>query len=114
MSHLIAAESPSSVIGQVVPPNPITNLTNYGGAGGISIVLTNIIHLLFILAPTIFLFMVIISGIQWITSGGDKESVARARARITYAVIGLMIVGLAFMATEIVTKMLSLPSVVTP
>jgi hypothetical protein len=35
--------------------------------------------------------MIIASGIQWTTSGGDAKKIEGARARLTYAIIGLII-----------------------
>jgi len=40
----------------------------------------------------LFFFMLVIGGIQWIMSGGDKAKTEEARNRITAALIGLIIV----------------------
>jgi hypothetical protein len=47
---------------------------------------------LFIIAGLIFFFMLVWGGIEWITSGGDKQGNENARKRITNALIGLAIV----------------------
>jgi len=39
----------------------------------------------------IFLFMLILGGIQWITSGGDKVANENARKRVTNALIGIFV-----------------------
>lgn len=46
---------------------------------------------LIIAALVAFAFLVI-GGIRWITSGGDKEATAKAQSTITAALIGLVIV----------------------
>jgi len=46
---------------------------------------------LVIAALTAFVFL-IIGGIKWISSGGDKEQTAKAQGTITAALIGLVIV----------------------
>jgi predicted small integral membrane protein len=46
---------------------------------------------------------IILGGITMITSGGSPEAVANARKRITYAVIGLVIVALAWTLIAFVT-----------
>jgi hypothetical protein len=51
--------------------------------------------LLIISAIAAFLFL-ILGGLQWITSGGDKAGVEAARNKITNAVIGLIIVAAAW------------------
>ncbi|MEK7573679.1 MAG: hypothetical protein AAB531_04610 [Patescibacteria group bacterium] len=50
------------------------------------------ITLLFIFAIILALIYLIQGGIQWMTSGGDKQQLDQARLRITYAIIGLIIV----------------------
>lgn len=45
----------------------------------------------FVVGAVIFVFMFIIGGIQWMSSGGDKASVETARGRISQALVGLVI-----------------------
>lgn len=85
----------STVFGRVVPPQQILNLGF--GAAGISSVLSNIINLIFTAAAIVTLFMILFSAFQWITSGGEKENVAKARGRLTWAIIGLVLLSLAFL-----------------
>ena len=50
-----------------------------------------LIGIAYAIGAIIFVFMIIIGGIQWIVSGGDKMSVENARKRIMHAIIGLLI-----------------------
>lgn len=50
------------------------------------------ITLLMIVAALIFFFMLVIGGIRWIMSGGDKQQTENARNQITAALVGLVIV----------------------
>lgn len=61
-----------------------------------------LIGILFIVAALIFFFMLLIGGIQWMTSGGDKAATEAARSRITAALIGLVIVFAAWALMRIV------------
>lgn len=63
----------------------LSNLT----AGGI---VSGAISLVLILVSLVFFFILVIGGLKWITSGGDEKKVAAARAQITNALIGLVIV----------------------
>ena len=54
-------------------------------------ILPNAIGLCFVIAAVIFLFMMITGGIQWISSGGDKQGLEAARGKISNALIGLVI-----------------------
>lgn len=51
---------------------------------------------LLILAALLAFFFLILGGIQWITSGGDKSGMEAARNKITHAIVGLIIVGAAW------------------
>lgn len=42
------------------------------------------------------LFYLVWGGIDWILSGGDKEGIAKARAKIMYAIIGIAVAFLSF------------------
>jgi hypothetical protein len=39
----------------------------------------------------IFMFMLVIGGINWVTSGGDKSKVEAARSQIVNAIIGVIV-----------------------
>lgn len=58
------------------------------------------IRLVLVVAALVFFFVLVIGGIQWIISGGDKTGAETARKRITNALIGLAIV---FVAWAIIT-----------
>ena len=51
---------------------------------------------LLIIAALLAFFYLILGGIQWITSGGDKAGMEAARNKITHAIVGLVIVGAAW------------------
>jgi len=51
---------------------------------------------LLIIASLLAFFYLILGGIQWITSGGDKAGMEAARNKITHAIVGLIIVGAAW------------------
>lgn len=55
----------------------------------------NIINVFSIVVGIIIVFMVILAGFQFITSGGDSNGVSKAKNALFYAMIGLLIVALA-------------------
>jgi len=89
-----------SVLGKIIPPPQVIGLGV--GAAGISRVLSNIIIIIFVVASILFVFMVVISALQWIVSGGDKEAVAKARSRLTYAIIGIVLLALSFLILRVI------------
>lgn len=68
------------------------NFDNFTIGGIISTAITMIL----IVAGVVFLFMLIVGGIRWIMSGGDKAQAEGARNQITAALIGLVIVFAAY------------------
>lgn len=50
----------------------------------------------FMVAVLLVLAMLIWGAFEWITSGGDKDAVAKARNRIISALIGLAVLAIAF------------------
>jgi hypothetical protein len=87
-------------IGTIAPPLPIADYPE--GARGVENFTTIILAIIFSIASLIFLFMIVFGAVQWITSGGDKEKIAGARGRIVNAIIGLAILGLAFLIANII------------
>ncbi|HUV42835.1 MAG TPA: hypothetical protein VMY36_02900 [Patescibacteria group bacterium] len=67
---------------------------DFGALGTITIpgIISAAIKLLLVVAALISFFFLIIGGIKWITSGGDKEGTANAQSTLTAALIGLAIV----------------------
>lgn len=66
--------------------NPIT------GPNGI---MTKIINILAIVTGIVGIIVMLISGVMFVTSGGDSTKLANARRTLAYALAGLVIAGLA-------------------
>lgn len=100
----ILAQDPRGVFGTIRPPDEILPLIRKGGegAGGISLVLSNLVNLIYMVAGVVFVFMIIWGAFQWLTSGGDKEAVAAARGRIINALVGIILFAIAFAVLSIV------------
>jgi len=58
--------------------------------------LSGMVKFVMVVAAVIFFFVLVVGGIQWIVSGGDKTGAETARKRITAALVGLAIVFVAF------------------
>lgn len=61
------------------------------GAGFLQNLLPRLIGVAFIIGALVFLFVMIIGAIQWMTSGGDKAAIEMARGKIANALIGIVI-----------------------
>lgn len=80
--------------------------------GGITIpaIVSAAVRLILVLAALISFIFLIIGGIKWITSGGDKEGTAKAQSTITAALIGLLIVFAAWAIIQLLQTFFGLPS----
>lgn len=67
---------------------------------------TNFLFLAFAVAILVVLVMLIWGAFEWITSGGDKEAVGKARGRIINALIGLAVLAIAFALTRVAAQFL--------
>lgn len=83
LSKLIADVNPSIVISQV---NPGFTIPNFGD------VMTFMVRIVLIGGGVIALFYLLLGAISWITSGGNKEGVDKAREKIQAAIIGLLLI----------------------
>jgi cbb3-type cytochrome oxidase subunit 3 len=82
MKNLLAAQI------NLAPTNTLATLKDLT----VERVVTFLINGILVIAGVIFFFMLVIGGIKWILSGGDKSSTEAARNQITAALIGLVIV----------------------
>jgi len=77
--------------GGIVNPLITGNLSKLSGVEFLNKFIGLALSLGFIIAAIVFFFMFISGGIRWITSGGDKANVEKARDQITHALIGLLL-----------------------
>ena len=66
-------------------------LSEEGGTLFLGKILPNIIGLLLVFGVVTFFFMLLWGAVSWIISGGDKAHIESAKARITSALIGLVL-----------------------
>jgi len=100
------------VINIATPSMVIKNLGDLVSAG---------INAIIVIAGLLTFLYLVWGGIQWLTSGGDKEKYEAARNRITAALIGLAIISASWAAMQLVSHFfgisittLNIPSAVKP
>lgn len=67
-----------------------------------------VVGTMLIIAALVTFVYLILGGIQWITSGGDKAGMEAARNKITHAIVGLVIVGSAWAIMALVQNFLGI------
>lgn len=60
------------------------------------------VNLFFLGGILIAVMMITYSGIQWVLSAGDKERIQQARDRLTYTIIGVLVITAAFFIVKMV------------
>jgi hypothetical protein len=65
-------------------------------------IIAGLLRLALVIAAIVFFFILVIGGIRWIISGGDKAHTEAARAQITSALIGLVIVFAAWAIAQLI------------
>jgi hypothetical protein len=65
-------------------------------------VIAGAIRLVLVIAAIVFFFILVIGGIRWIASGGDKAQTEGARNQITAALVGLVIVFAAWAIVQLI------------
>lgn len=81
---------------QITPPKQ-----GIAGDTPIGVVISNAMTIIFTGAILLVLFYLVIGAFEWITSGGEKEAVGKARGKIINALIGLAILALAFLIARV-------------
>ena len=92
----VALSIPPAAFAQNLVPNELQGIPDI-----IAIVRTAIRFILIVAFIAAFI-MLLIGGIRWILAGGDEKAVAGARGTITAALIGLVIVLVAFAIIRLV------------
>ena len=77
-------------------------ITGYGEASGVGVLASDIVLILTGVAGIVAIIFIIIGGFKFLTSSGDEKKLASATGTLTYAIIGLAIVILAFVIIKVV------------
>ncbi len=101
----LSVANPSGVLERIQPPPGVPSGGLFSNGPNVIQVTLN---LLFIFAILLALFMIIFSGIQWIASSGDKQKLQAARNRLTFAIVGLIIIFLAIFIVNLIYSFLGL------
>lgn len=59
---------------------------------------------MFLAAVILSLAYILIGGVKWVTSAGDKQKLQNARMTLTHAIIGLLLVFFSFVIIQLLGK----------
>lgn len=92
----VLANTCNDIFGCVTPPVNIPGSTGNNPSAAISSLFTVIIRLVITVAALLTLFYLMWGAFDWITSDGAKDKIEKAQRKMTYAVIGVIFIVLAF------------------
>ena len=108
----VLAQTPQGTGASQGSSNPMRNLkiigkALYGDAGAtplpIEVVIGNFVKIILGFVGIIFLILIIVGAVGWMTAGGNEDKVSKAKKQITNAVIGLTIVFAAYLTAYWIT-----------
>jgi len=83
----------AQIVNPVLPPSigGVGNNSDTAGASGLGMFISNIASILLIISAIASFLYLILGGINWVTSEGDKAKLEKARNQILHAIVGLII-----------------------
>jgi hypothetical protein len=119
MTTKLLAQISNPVLPEVIGGGKSPNYQAGGTALGA--IVTALVGALFVAGFLLAFFFLIMGGFTWITAGGDKTKLEKARDEITNAIIGIIVVAAAYAITSLVARFfglslqaLPIPSVISP
>lgn len=79
----------SGGFGDILPPKP-TNVTS--GFKDLATTISTVFNIVIAAAGAIFVILLLVGGIQYLTAAGNEESVGNARKLLINSIVGLIIV----------------------
>jgi hypothetical protein len=70
--------------------------------------MSNVLVILTLVAGMAFVLYFLLGGLNWITAGGDKGKIDKAKGMMTNGAIGMIIIALSYAITWIVGKALGI------
>lgn len=107
MSYYLAQKS----LGTITTPGgyqPGSGKDATGATGAVEKLISNVLVVLTIVAGISFTLYFLLGGLNWITAGGDKGKIDKAKGMMTNGAIGLIVIAVSYAITFIVGKALGL------
>lgn len=82
--------------------------TEFTGTGAIGKIITDLLPYIFGIAGLIMFLYIVYAGFSLMTSRGDSDAAAAARNKLTYAIIGFIVIFASFWIIQILTSILGI------
>jgi len=105
MTKLLAQKS----LGNITTPGGYQPGNDLPGAtGAVEKLISNVLVVLTVVAGISFTLFFLLGGLNWITAGGDKGKIDKAKGMMTSGAIGMIIIALSYTIVWIVGKALGI------
>jgi hypothetical protein len=108
LTDLIIKDTDSSPMSDIVIPNPDNFNPNFSTLGGI---VSTTLPYIFAFSGIALLLMIISAGFTLLTSAGDSKKMEAGKQRLTNAVIGFIIIFVAFWLVQLAGYILGVQSI---
>lgn len=99
---ILPGSNPAPIYGAIPTTTPgVYRFTTLGSIVG------ELLKYIFPIAGTLMFVFIIIAGFQWMTSSGDPKKVESARNRMTYAILGFVLLITSYWLAKIVQVIIS-------
>lgn len=106
MKNNLLAQLHNPVLPQIIGGG--TNADYRTGGTALGDIIQQLVGALFIAGFLLTFVFLIMGGFTWITAGGDKTKLEKARDEITHAIIGLIVVGASYALAALVAQFFGL------
>jgi hypothetical protein len=107
MFYTLLAQLHNPVLPDIIGGGKTGASVDKGGAA-LGSLITNLVGALFVAGFLLTFLFVIMGGFTWITAGGDKTKLEKARDEITHAIIGLIVVGASYAIALLISNFFGL------
>ncbi len=98
MNKLLSLKIPGN--DQYIPGPPGFKFANSDSQTSLGFVLSSFLNIVFLIAGFLMFYWLAWGVMQYIFAGGNKDALAKARARITWAITGFIILVISFAVSQ--------------
>ena len=103
--------TPNLIAQTIIDIRPSTGIGSAVQGFSFSSLIVTAVNFLFVIAVVIFFFMLVLGGVRWISSGGDKGQTEAAKSQITSAIVGLVITLSSYAILNLLQLLLGIDSI---
>ncbi len=105
--------NPVNQVGCKSSGQSIPRVGNFSDFTSLSNFISGLLNIIFSVAAFLTFIWLVWAAFQYITAGGDKQKLSQARDRVTWAIVGLLLISLAFLVAQFAQQIIQPKGVTT-